>query len=433
MAAGGFYVFGFAEAKQPIVVGLLHSQTGPLAASEKPFLDAEMLALEEINAAGGLLGRPVKVVSVNGRSDPSTFAQQAQSLITIDKASVIFGCYASQCRKAVKPVVEEANHLLIYPTAYEGLEQSPNIVYTGGPANQEVTPAISWCVEVRKARKFFLIGSDTVWAHVCNALASDIIKAQGGQIVGEEYLLPESTDVAEVIDKIKQAALDVIYSSAGRRDERPLLHGPQPRRCETGTYSSDLEPHQRGGVAGPAAEGRGGPLLLLELLPKPGPFRDRGVRAQVQGQVRPGPRHERRAPRPPTTACALWAQAVTDARTENVTEVLKTIRRQSLDAPEGVVTVDSENLHNWRTFSLGKVRTDGQFEVVFSLTKPIPPVPFPATRPRKEWTALIESLPAGVGRSVGQPGADRPRSALNATRGRDGLVLEPVAPMIDLV
>src|SRR3954447_15343867 len=169
-AAGGLaYVVTWRE-RTPILAGPLHSQTGPWAVTEQSMLEAELLAIEEINAAGGLLGRPVSAVVADGRSDVPTFARQAQRLIHGDKVSVIVGCWSSEARKAVRPVVEEAQHLLIYPPSYEGLEESPNIVYAGGPANQQIVPAISWCYDVRKARKFFLIGSDSLWARALGAI-----------------------------------------------------------------------------------------------------------------------------------------------------------------------------------------------------------------------------------------------------------------------
>lgn len=115
----------------PIRVGLLHSRTGPLAISEQPLIDAELLAIDEINSQGGLFGRRLQGIIADGRSAPTVFAQEATRLIHDEKVSVIFGCWTSASRKSVRPVVERYNHLLVYPNAYEGLEQSPNIIYTG--------------------------------------------------------------------------------------------------------------------------------------------------------------------------------------------------------------------------------------------------------------------------------------------------------------
>ena len=128
----------------PIRVGILHSKTGPMEISEKSMIDAEILAIEEINKRG-FLGRLIESVVADGRSDWPTFAREAQRLIEEEKVSVIFGCWTSASRKSVKPVVEQKSHLLIYPMAYEGLEQSPNIIYTGAAPNQQVIPAVSWC------------------------------------------------------------------------------------------------------------------------------------------------------------------------------------------------------------------------------------------------------------------------------------------------
>jgi hypothetical protein len=138
----------------PIRVGLLHSQSGPLASSEQSMIDGEVLALEEINTQGGLLGRRIEWVIADGRSDWPTFAQRAQQLIRDEKVSVIFGCWASASRKTVEPIIERFDHLLFYPNAYEGLELSPNIVYTGAAVNQQVVPAVKWTCDHMKARRY---------------------------------------------------------------------------------------------------------------------------------------------------------------------------------------------------------------------------------------------------------------------------------------
>ena len=116
-----------------------------MAISERPVIDATLFAIEELNAKGGVLGRKVEGIVEDGASDWPTFARKAEKLITQDKVSTLFGCWTSASRKTVKPVVEKHNHLLFYPVQYEGLEQSPNIVYTGAAPNQQIIPAIKWC------------------------------------------------------------------------------------------------------------------------------------------------------------------------------------------------------------------------------------------------------------------------------------------------
>ena len=204
---------GFGQIAPPIRVGILHSKTGAMKISEESMIDAEVLALTEINQGGGLLGRRVDWVIADGQSDWPTFAREAQRLIDQEKVSVIFGCWTSASRKSVKPVVEQRSHLLIYPMAYEGLEQSPNIVYTGAAPNQQVIPAVSWCHETLKARKFFLVGSDYVWPHCVNEIIKDQLKALGAECAGETYVAFGSADVHDALEAIVKAKPDVIIST----------------------------------------------------------------------------------------------------------------------------------------------------------------------------------------------------------------------------
>ena len=170
----------------PILVGILHSQTGPLAISEQSMIDAEQMAIAEINQQGGLLGRKVKAVIADGRSDPKVFAQEARRLIETEKVSVIFGCWTSLCRRSVKSVVEPSNHLLFFPSNYEGMDIPSCIVCTGPILNQQVIPAVNWCFETLKARKFFLAGSQDIQSYSSNALIKDQLKALGAPTSGGE-------------------------------------------------------------------------------------------------------------------------------------------------------------------------------------------------------------------------------------------------------
>ena len=165
--------------------------------------------------------------------------REARRLIEKDKVSVIFGCWTSASRKSVKPVVEEKSHLLIYPMAYEGLEQSPHIIYTGAAPNQQVIPAVSWCHQALKARKYFLVGSDYIWPHCVNEIIKDQLKSLGLECVGESYILFGSSDVAPSVEAIKKAAPDVIISTVVGDTNEPFyrsLHAAgilpgAPRSC----------------------------------------------------------------------------------------------------------------------------------------------------------------------------------------------------------
>src|SRR5690606_18573405 len=166
-------------------VGILHSRTGTMAISEGAVVDATRLALEELDAAGGVLGRRLEIVEFDGASDDAAFARGAERLIRDDGVAVIFGCWTSASRRTVRPIVEEHDHLLFYPVQYEGLEHSPNIVYLGAAPNQQIIPAVKWSFD-HLGRRVFLVGSDYVFPRTANALIRAQVHALHGELVGEE-------------------------------------------------------------------------------------------------------------------------------------------------------------------------------------------------------------------------------------------------------
>ena len=189
-----------------VKVGLLHSLTGSMAISEKSVRDAEVLAIEEINADGGVLGKQIEYVEEDGASEPSTFATKAEKLVDSEKVATIFGCWTSSSRKAVKPIVEDYDALLWYPVQYEGMESSKNIVYTGAAPNQQIVPAIDYLIE-KGYKKFFLLGSDYVFPRTANMIINAQVKNAGLEVVGEEYADMDQTDFAAIIAKIEAALL----------------------------------------------------------------------------------------------------------------------------------------------------------------------------------------------------------------------------------
>src|SRR5262249_35858394 len=197
----------------PIKVGVLQSTTGTLGDGGSAVVDATLLALDEVNQRGGVRGRRVEAVFRDGRSDPAVYAREAERLIVEDGVCTIFGCYASANRKAVKEVVERHGHLLLYPMRSEGLEQSPNIVYLGQTPNQQVLPAVQYCYTSLKKRRFFLVGTDCVYARTANALVRDALRALGAETVGEEYLPAGSADATEVVRRAVEAGPDVILNT----------------------------------------------------------------------------------------------------------------------------------------------------------------------------------------------------------------------------
>jgi len=200
------------DKENPIKVGVLHSFSGTMAISEKPVAEATLLAIEEINERGGVLGRQIQPIIADGHSDWQTFANEAERLIVEEDVSVIFGGWTSASRKTMKPVFEKYDNLLFYPVQYEGLEQSPNIVYTGAAPNQQAIPAVDWAFE-NLGTRFFLVGSDYVFPRSANEIMKERIHELGGEVVCEEYRILGSKNFTEIVDRIIEIQPDVILNT----------------------------------------------------------------------------------------------------------------------------------------------------------------------------------------------------------------------------
>jgi len=205
---------GLAVTDTTVKVGILHSATGTMAISETGSIQAEKLAIEQINAMGGILGRKIEVIQEDGASDWPTFAEKAKKLLASDKVAAVMGCWTSASRKAALPVFEKENGLLFYPTFYEGLEQSKNVFYTGQEATQQILAGLDWIAKEKKAKTFYLIGSDYIWPRTSMKIARKHIEQHlHGSVVGEEYIALGDTQFGSVINKIKLKKPDVIYAA----------------------------------------------------------------------------------------------------------------------------------------------------------------------------------------------------------------------------
>src|SRR5581483_2816318 len=199
-------------AEQMIKVGVLHSLTGTMAISEVTVKNATLLAIDQINASGGVMGKKLEPVIEDGASDPAIFSQKAQKLIQEDKVVTVFGGWTSASRKAMLPVFERFHSLLWYPVQFEGNECSPNIMYSGAQPNQQILPALDWAFE-KNYKKIFLLGSDYVFPRTANLILKKHIVHRGGTVAGEEYVPLGGTDFSSVITKIKLAKPDIIFNT----------------------------------------------------------------------------------------------------------------------------------------------------------------------------------------------------------------------------
>jgi len=375
-------------ARQPIRIGVLHSLSGTMAASERPLVDAVRLAVEEINADGGLLGRPVEIVLADGASNWPRFAAEAERLISQERVSALFACWTSACRKAVKPVVESHRHLMFYPVQYEGLESSPNILYTGAAPNQQIIPGTRWALD-QLGQGVYLLGSDYIFPRAANRIIRDLVEAGGGTVLGERYLPLGGTDMAQALDDIRRLRPQVVFNTVNGDSNEHLF------RALAGAGLSDL-PIMSFSVAENEVTGSEATRLqahyavwgYFQSLDSAG---NRRFVAAFKARYGAG-----RVTSDPMEAAyigvRLWAQAVTDAGTDAPAEVNRSILRQSLQAPSGIVTVDAASRHLWKMARIGQVQADGQFRQVWATSYPLRPAPYPFYRSPQEWREIMQGL-----------------------------------------
>ena len=389
--AGRFFL-----APQPILVGVLHSQTGPIAVSEQAMIDAERLAFEEINAAGGLLGRPIKWIVADGASDWPTFAREADRLIDEEDVTVLFGCWTSASRKSVLPVLEKSDHLLIYPMAYEGLESCPNVIYTGAAPNQQITPAVQWCQSVLNARRFFLLGSDYIWPHCVNAIISDQLMGLGVEKVAEKYVPFGSTDLKSYVQEIVDTQPDVILCSvvgdsaiAFFRELREAGISPDDIPVITFAIAEDeLRSTNHADMVGHYAAWNYFQSIDSEENRRfVSAFKKRYGADRVTSDVIAAAYN----------SVYLWANAVRESGNTDVQQVRNALRQQSLNAPEGIIAVDPSTQHTWRPVYIGRIKEDAQFDIVWSSNVSVRPVPYPITRSKTSWDTFVRELHRGWG------------------------------------
>nr|WP_156826645.1 urea ABC transporter substrate-binding protein [Kushneria aurantia] len=205
---------GLAVTDDTVRVGILHSLTGTMAISETGSVQAEQLAIKQINEQGGVLGRQIEYIVEDGASDWPTFAEKARKLLEEDDVASVFGAWTSASRKAVLPVFEQNNGLLYYPTFYEGLEQSENVIYTGQEATQQILAALDWVAETHGAETFYLVGSDYIWPRTSMKIARTHIERDlGGEVVGEDYYPLGNTQFGSLINKIKLRKPDLVFAA----------------------------------------------------------------------------------------------------------------------------------------------------------------------------------------------------------------------------
>lgn len=363
-----------ALAGDTIKVGILHSLSGTMAISEVSVKNAEMMAIEEINANGGVLGKKIEPVIEDGASDWPTFAEKAKKLLQKDKVATVFGCWTSASRKAVLPVFEQNKGLLWYPVQYEGMESSPNIFYTGAAPNQQIVPAVEWLLK-NKGKKFFLIGSDYVFPRTANKIIKAQLAAMGGELLGEEYTPMGHTDYSTVINKIKAAKPDVVFNTLNGDSNVAFFK----QLKDAGMTSKDITTCS---VSVAEEEVRGIGALNMEghlvswnyyqttNTPENTEFVKKYKAKYGQDCVTDDPIEAA------YNAVYLWAEAVKKAGSTDVDKVKEAAKGLEFKAPEGLVKIEGENQHLWKSVRIGEVTAEGMIKEIWSTPSAVRPDPY---------------------------------------------------------
>jgi branched-chain amino acid transport system substrate-binding protein len=362
-------------------VGVLFSRSGLMAVTESEHFFGTALAIEEINKAGGVLGREIEVIAYDPGSVPETFRKMADRLLTDDGASVIFGCSTSAERKAVLPAIERRNGLLWYPSLYEGFEYSPNVIYTGACPNQNSFPLAEYIVR-KYGPRVYLIGSDYIYPRESNRIMRDLVESYAGQVAGEQYVSMDAgeAELGRALDAIRARSPDVIFSTiVGRSAQRfyrlYATKGLDPARLPIASLTMaegelrEIGPQYCAGHLTAAS--------YFGSLETEASRRFKAAFAKAYGPDRPVSMWSATA----YAQVKLFAKALAQAGSLDTQRLVDAAQGLGLDAPEGPIQIDADNNHVSLTPRIGRARADGGFDIVWEGKGPIKADPYLSVSP----------------------------------------------------
>ncbi|OGL08818.1 MAG: urea ABC transporter substrate-binding protein [Candidatus Rokubacteria bacterium RIFCSPLOWO2_02_FULL_73_56] len=378
-----------AQTKTPVKVGVLHSLSGTMAISEVSLRDVVLMAVEEINAKGGVLGRKIQPVVVDPASNWDLFAEKAKQLLLQEKVAVTFGCWTSVSRKSVLPVFENNNGLLFYPVQYEGEECSRNVFYTGATPNQQLIPAAEYLMsrEGGGYKKFYLLGTDYVFPRTANKILRAFLRAKGipEDSIAEEYTPFNHQDYQTIVGKIKR------FAAGGNAAVLSTINGdsnvPFYKEFANQGLRSENAPIMAFSVAEDELRGMDTRALVGHLAawnyyqsvdaPQNKKF-VQAFKAYAKKSNLPG--GDKRVTDDPMEAAYfgvhIWKQAVEKARSVEVDAVRKAVYGQEFLAPGGKIKMHENNHHAWKPVLIGEILRDGQFKVVSRTKGLVEPEPW---------------------------------------------------------
>ncbi|WP_094606556.1 Aliphatic amidase expression-regulating protein [Sporomusa silvacetica DSM 10669] len=360
-----------ASKEEGIKIGVLYSTTGPFSISEKPMLNATKLAIEEINAAGGIKGKKLIPVYEDYASDPAKATEKIKKLILQDKVVATIGTNSSASRLAVIPEVERNNSVLVYNTYYEGEKPSPNVIYTNTVPSQQIAEYMPWIVKNIGKRVMF-VGSDYVFPVNSIKKAKAMLIQAGGEVVGEEYVPLGHTEFSSLINKIKQAKPDVVFSAIAGDSVVPFYkqyqqYGISAKEipiCSIATHEATVK-----GIGAAAAAGHYSSFDYFQVIdtPESKKFIEAYNKAfndnTTVTNLAEGAYH----------GVYLLAKALEKTSDYDGKTLINAFKGLEIDSPQGKIKVDESNNHTWLQSRIARIKEDGTFEIVYSskdLVKP---------------------------------------------------------------
>lgn len=357
-------------------IGVLYSKTGVTSVIEQTQLNATLLAIREINSAGGIQGIPLEAIVYDPSSDPEKYFVLAKKLVNQDRVNMIFGCYMSSARKAVLPVVENFNGLLWYSTLYEGYEFSNNVIYTGAAPNQN-SALLAEYLSNKFGAKYYFIGSNYIYPYESNRIMRQLLEASGRQVVAEKYipLNPTQDDIDYTLSDILEKRPNVIFSTI--------------------VGSGTKEFYRKYWSAGMRAES----MPIVSLTTSEAEVTEIGIEAAC-GHITASPYfqsvdsaenrhfvdkyHEMFGSSSCTNACCeaayfqvhMYANALRSTNKDDADLIRSAILGASFNAPQGVITIDKDNHHTYLWPKIGRINQQGQFDIIHSANQAVKPDPY---------------------------------------------------------
>lgn len=356
-------------------IGVLFSRAGATAATETEHFYGTVLAIEEINAAGGVAGGLLDPVVYDPKCDVDEFRRLATRMLQEDDVTVIFGCSTSSSRKAVLPVIERNNALLWYCSIYEGFEYSPNIIYTGAVPNQNSMQLAAWLLR-HCGRRLFLVGADYIYPRESNRIMRDMVEHNGGEIV-EELYLPIDADpsaLAAVVDEIKAVEPDVVFSTLVGRSARAFYQLYRERGIDPAHIPIASLTMTEGETRMIGSELCSGHILSSSYVNTVD--YDGNRRFLEAWRARFGDQPASMWSEMAYNQVHLFARALARTRSLNTAKLVEAVHEVDFDSPEGVLRIDRENNHAILTPRIAVCQPDGSFKVVWESRQPVRPDPY---------------------------------------------------------